>query len=121
MIILTATFALSMHLAAPVTDVADNLPRFNVEPLCRGIAQQGGLDLEPDQTISQSIKSCVKSEMLIRDRLLQQWSGFGAADKANCIAEASAGGVPSYTELLTCLQMAQDVRRIGDYKGMLGQ
>ena len=121
MITLIATFALSMHIAAPVTDVADNVPRFNVEPLCRGIAQQGGLDLEPNQTIRQSIKSCVKSEMLIRDRLLQQWSGFGAADKANCTAEAGAGGVPSYTELLTCLQMAQDVRRIGDYKGVLGQ
>jgi hypothetical protein len=32
--------------------IADAVPRFNLEPACHGIAQQGGLALEPKQVIS---------------------------------------------------------------------
>jgi len=94
--------------------VADDVPRFNLEPVCRGIAQQGGLDLEPNQSVRQDLESCIKSEMAVRDQLVQQWSAFTATDKANCIGESTAGGLPSYTDLLTCLQMARDARKQGE-------
>src|ERR1035438_6969561 len=29
---------------------ADGVPRYNLEPLCRGIAQQGGMSLLPNQS-----------------------------------------------------------------------
>ena len=108
MIIPIATLALATHLTLTV---ADNVPSFNVEPLCRGIAEQGGLDLEPNTTIPQSVNSCVASEMGIRKKLIQEWSTFMAGDKAECTSESSAGGVPSYTELLTCLEMARDAEK----------
>jgi hypothetical protein len=104
-----ATLALATQLTFTV---ADNVPHFNVEPLCRGIAQQGGLDLEPNKTVWQSIKSCVTGETASRKRLVREWSTFMAADKADCIGESSAGGVPSYTDLLTCLQMARDTEKL---------
>jgi hypothetical protein len=107
MIIPIATLALATHLAVTV---ADNVPQFNVEPLCRGIAQQGGLDLEPNKSVQQDIKSCVTSEMAIRKKLVKEWPTFMATDRAMCTSESSAGGVPSYTELLTCLQMARDAK-----------
>jgi hypothetical protein len=44
MMIPVMTLALVTQLAATI---ADRVPRFNLEPICRGIAQQGGLDLEP--------------------------------------------------------------------------
>jgi len=50
--------------------VADDVPRFNLEPVCRGIAQQGGLDLEPNQSVRQDLESCIKSEMAVRDQLV---------------------------------------------------
>lgn len=58
---------------------ADVVPRFNVEPVCRGIAQQGGLALEPNQSARRDFKSCIKSEMAVRGKLVKQWSTFRAS------------------------------------------
>ena len=93
--------------------IADNVPHFNLNPVCQGIAQQGGLDLEPNQSVQRDFQNCIKSEMAIRRRLVKQWSTFKPSNKANCIGEASAGGIPSYTGLLTCLQMAKDAGQLG--------
>ena len=35
---------------------------------------------------------------------------FTPADRTSCVNEARMGGESSYTELLTCLEMARDVR-----------
>ncbi len=45
--------------------------------------------------------------MTVRGKLVKRWPTFSAPDKANCIGETNAGGLPSYTDLLTCLQMAR--------------
>jgi len=92
--------------------IADRVPSFNLEPVCRGIAQQGGLDLEPNKTVRQDFRICIKSEMAIRGKLVKQWSTFKASDKATCIGESNAGGLASYTDLLTCLQMARDASKM---------
>ena len=42
----------------------------------------------------------------------QQWPQLSAADKAQCVPAATVGGTPSYTELLTCLEMARDLRQM---------
>jgi len=109
MIMPVATLALASQLAFTI---ADGVPRFNLEPVCRGIAQQGGLDLEPNKTARQDFESCIQSEMAIRGQLVKQWSAFRPSDRANCIGEATAGGMASYTDLLTCLQMARDASRL---------
>jgi hypothetical protein len=111
MIIPVAALALITQLAFTV---ADGVPRFNPEPVCRGIAQQGGLDLEPNKSARQDFKSCIRSEMAIRGKLVRQWSTFKPSDRANCIGEATAGGQSSYTDLLTCLQMARDASKLGN-------
>ncbi len=94
--------------------VADDVPHFDLQPVCRGIAQQGGLALEPNQSARQDFNSCLKSEMVMRGRVVRQWSSFTATEKANCIGEASAGGFQSYTDLLTCLQMAREARKLNE-------
>lgn len=93
--------------------IADNVPHYNLQPICRGIGRQGGLDLEPNQSAQRDFQSCIKSEMAMRRRLVKQWSTFKLSNKANCVAEAGAGGLPSYTGLLTCLQMAKDANKLG--------
>jgi hypothetical protein len=92
--------------------IADGVPHYNLEPLCRGIAQQGGMSLEPNQSGRKDYKSCMKSEMAVRRQLVKQWPTFKASNKANCIGESSAGGLPSYTGLLSCLQMAQEATKM---------
>ena len=109
MIIPVATLALATQLTVAV---ADSVPRFSLEPVCRGIAQQGGLALEPDRSARQDFKSCMRSEMAMRGRVVRQWPSFTATEKADCIGEESAGGFQNYTDLFTCLQMAREAKKL---------
>ena len=47
----------------------------------------------------------------MRQKLSEEWSSFVPADKANCIG-SEEGGLSSYTDLATCLEMARDARRL---------
>jgi len=105
--ILPAALALGAQLMMPV--VTDGVPQLNVEQVCEGIAKQGGVTFH-DPAIAQEKKNCLESEQAIRDELVKQWSSFTAADKTSCVNESKMGGESSYTELLTCLEMARDVR-----------
>jgi hypothetical protein len=106
--ILPPTLLLGVSLVIPV---ADRVPSLNVEQVCEGIAQQGGVSFR-DPNIAVEKKNCLDSEHAIRDEISKQWSSFSAADKTHCTNEATMGGDSSYTELLTCLEMARDVRAL---------
>jgi hypothetical protein len=94
-----------------LTPVADSVPTLNVEPVCRGIAQQGGATGR-DAVSAQARDNCIKSEMTMRDQIVKEWSSFAPADRASCVSESKMGGESSYTELLTCLEMARDARKM---------
>src|SRR5258705_4182613 len=85
-------------LAAAAADV----PNFDVTPSCRGAAMQA-------QPIG-DINICVQKEKEVRDQLAKQWDKFPATDKTHCLGLSTMAGEPTYTELLTCLEMARDVR-----------
>jgi hypothetical protein len=96
--------------AAVLLARAEEVPVLDVEAVCRGIAQsttageRGGPDL--------SLAECVKSEQATRERLAKQWSTFAPVDKANRVGEATSGPLPSYTDLVSCLEMARDARKL---------
>jgi hypothetical protein len=104
--ILPTVLALGAQLLVPV---ADGVPTLNVEQVCEGIAQQGGVTFH-DPAIAQEKKNCLDSEAATRDQLAKQWSSFAPPDRTHCVNESEMGGDSSYTELLTCLEMARDVR-----------
>jgi|SRR6516165_4549457 hypothetical protein len=106
--ILPSTLLLGVTLLVPVVD---RVPSLNVEQVCEGIAQQGGVSFR-DPNIAVEKKNCLDSEHAIRDELTKQWSSFSPADKTACTNEATMGGDSSYAELLTCLEMARDVRAL---------
>jgi hypothetical protein len=105
---LPSTLALGAYLLMPVTD---SVPVLNVEPVCQGIAQQGGVSFR-DPAMAKEKQDCIQSEQDVRSELVKQWSNFSAADRASCVNESRMGGESSYTELLTCLEMARDVRSL---------
>src|SRR5215472_4616005 len=88
---------------------SDDVPTLDVRPVCRGIAQQGELEEGLQQT---SFQQCVQSEQDTREQIKKEWSTFTTADKTSCVALAKTGGEPSYTELITCMEMARDVRKL---------
>jgi hypothetical protein len=102
--------ALLFALAANVAARADDVPNLNIDPVCRGIAQQAkdpGERGDADVGFSQ----CIKSEEAMRQKLKGEWSSFAPADKTNCVG-SEQGGLASYTDLVTCLEMARDARQL---------
>jgi hypothetical protein len=88
---------------------SDDIPTLDVNPVCHGIAMQGELEAGLQQT---SFQQCVQSEQVVRDEIKKEWSTFTTSDKTDCVALAKTGGESSYTELLTCMEMARDVREL---------
>jgi hypothetical protein len=113
--ILPKALALGLQLMMPVV-ATDGVPQLNVEQVCDGIAQQGGVTFH-DPSIATEKKNCLDSEHAIREELVKQWPNFNAADRVHCVNEAIMGGDSSYTELLTCLEMARDVRSMREQQG----
>jgi hypothetical protein len=112
--ILPPAIILGVHLMMPV---ADSVPTLNVEQVCQGIAQQGGVTFH-DSAVGEEKQNCLDSEKAIRDQLVKEWPTFAPADRTACTNESTTGGESSYTELLTCLEMARDVRAMSsDEKG----
>jgi hypothetical protein len=95
--------------AQPTVSVSNSIPIINVEQICRGIADQGVSPL--DDKLSAK-KDCLQTEEEVRASLVKVWAGFDTADRNHCVNEATMGGESSYTELLTCLEMAAEVRKI---------
>ena len=85
--------------------VADAVPVFEVKKSCQGTeiaAVFAGRGLE----------TCVLSEEAARDQLKKSWGEFSAVDKTECVSTVKIGGPPSYAELVTCLEMKRDVKKL---------
>jgi hypothetical protein len=88
---------------------SDEYPTLNVAPICHGITNQSDLQ---EGLRKVSFDQCLQAEQVDRETMIKEWSTFSADDKRHCIALATTGGESSYTELLTCLEMARDVREL---------
>ena len=93
---------LSTHLTIAV---ADPVPTFNVEPSCRSAASG-------EAGIKQDLSVCLDDEKGARNELVKEWNEFAANDRSLCKRLAATGGSPTYTELLVCLQMSRDARKL---------
>ena len=65
---------------------ANRVPNFNIASICKNES------------------GCTQDEQATRDQLFSNWQQFRDTDTSRCVQETSIGGMPSYVELLTCLQ-----------------
>lgn len=98
-------FFATILVAAANAAAAQEIPNFDARPGCQAGARSG-LIARPD------VDACVASERKARDQMTAEWGQFNGADKQRCIAKTHLGGPPSYVEVLTCLELARDVRRM---------
>jgi hypothetical protein len=98
-----------VHPAIYDTARSDEIPTLDVNPVCHGIAMQGELEAGLQRT---NFEQCVQSEQATGDEIKKEWSTFTISDKTDCVALAKTGGESSYTELITCMEMARDVRKL---------
>ena len=80
--------------------LADTVPALNVQATCRAtpavtLDQQGTYD------------NCMRSENAARDRLAKSWGKMRADWRSTCLKTTTLGGIPSYVELLTCVEMRE--------------
>ena len=96
----------AMVVAAPLMmGVADGVPSFDVNPTCRGAAPTSGAG-------GRGSDVCVRSELGARDQLAKEWAQFPSADRTRCVQLTTMTRIPSYVQVLTCLEMARDARQL---------
>jgi hypothetical protein len=85
---------------------ASGVPTYNVEAECREAASVARL---LETTAPLNAQSCIEDERRAREQLVEVWSQFDAADRVMCNGVAKSGGAePTYTELMSCLEVARD-------------
>ena len=77
--------------------VSDTVPKFDIVRECRF---EGGSTAELDR--------CSQDETEALEQLKANWAQFTGVDESSCVGAATIGGVASYVELLTCLEMARE-------------
>ena len=101
--------------ATQVFLVADSVPKFDVERTCRGAAAAG--------VPGRDSASCQRDEQDARSQLEKVWDQYSTAERSECDGLVTTGGAPSYVELLTCLDMAKQVKEVPENseKGTVGR
>src|SRR5262249_53989406 len=82
---------------------ADRVPSWDVTASCRAAGS-----ISYNQSANERLTSCLASEQRIREELDKNWSTFPAADRISCVKSLTFS--PTYTELVTCLEMRRDVK-----------
>jgi hypothetical protein len=78
------------------------VPSYDIASSCRGAS--GMMGATPG--------ACAADEESARAELTKRWTQFAPAEKTHCTQLSSMGDFHSYVELLTCLEMADDARKL---------
>src|SRR5262245_18002083 len=84
---------------------AGGVPNWDVTSSCRTAARSGYAE-----NTNERQKTCMESEKRTREKLAADWSTFPAAERTKCIGLVKWFS-PTYTELVTCLEMYGQVRK----------
>jgi hypothetical protein len=99
-------------LAGQLMTISDQPPQLNAEPSCMA-AERAGLN-------GRTRDVCMNEENGAKSSLGEKWGQFSSAQQARCSTLVRMGGSPSYVELLTCLEMAEQANKIPDGDSMRG-
>jgi hypothetical protein len=96
----------AVSLGVPVSAaVADDVPTYDVRKSCKADVQS--------YSTAQSVAGCLTDEQNARATLVSQWAQFAPESRSRCSQMVGdVAGPQSYVELLTCLQMAKDVKSL---------
>jgi len=90
-------------LGSQIALAADPVPKFDIGPSCRSAGAAAVMAMR-------DTAACERDEDNARATLEKEWSEFTPSDQVRCVHLVTLGGGPSYVELLTCLEMAKQVK-----------
>jgi hypothetical protein len=68
----------------------DRAPQLDVEPVCKGIAEQGGGVTFRDPSVAQEKKNCIESEQAVREQVINY--GRASACRPHALRERNDDG-----------------------------
>jgi hypothetical protein len=83
----------------------DEVPHFDVARSCMEARAYTGDDK------NLAYRGCLKDENDARAELARKWAHFASGDRKDCVAQGAVP-VPSYVELLTCLEMSEEAEAL---------
>ena len=92
---------LALHLIAAS---GGGVPTLDVHPSCHAAAAA-------QITNTDRMQACMEVEQGAHDRLVETWTKFNIVDRSSCV-RTMMDFEPTYTELLTCLEIAKDARNL---------
>ena len=96
-------FALiAIALTTSAAAAQSRVPELDLRAVCRALDSN-------DFSMQIDTQRCLKTEHEARAKLADEWSQFRAADRDLCTQTAKMGGMQSYVQLLTCLELERDV------------
>ena len=99
-LLVTGSLILLPGTANPQTPHGGVVPVLNVEANCRA-TQEDDKGLANAQTYD----ACMRDEKTAQQQLNPIWSTTPGTVRGQCYGEAVAGGIESYVDLLSCIQM----------------
>jgi hypothetical protein len=98
----------ALMMAAPLAATAqDRVPTLDIGPTCGG-AETTAAGFGRGEDV------CRRTELAARDKLVEQWPDFPAADRSRCVRLTTMTDLASYVQMLTCLEMAREARNLPD-------
>jgi len=104
-IIFTAALVAALFIPLSARAADSGVPKFDIAKNCKAEVAGGS-------GIGETVESCTHDEEQARQQLVPQWDQFSRDDKSTCIRETSMDGSPSYVELQTCLEIANDNKAV---------
>ena len=92
---------IALHLIAAASG---GVPTLDVRPSCLAAAKA-------EIATTDRLQTCMADEQSAHDQLVKTWTKFNDADRAACVA-TMMDFEPTYTELLTCLEMAGEAGKL---------
>ena len=90
-----------------IAPICGHVPELKVDALCKARSAGDKLMGLPE---AQSVADCVRDETAAKEKLSTIWGTTSRLIRNRCESDAVALGIRSYVDLLTCIQLADDVK-----------
>jgi hypothetical protein len=98
------TFAAGKVLPAAVSrSTPGGVPNFDIRSICGRVSD--GFETSA---------GCTADEQSAREKLEKVWTQYASAERSRCAELSSEDGLASYVELLTCLEVSDDAKKLSN-------
>jgi hypothetical protein len=104
-------------LGGQVLLASDKVPELRAQALCQSTT---ATDKAMGLALAQSFEDCMRDENAAQAQLTTLWSSTVISVRDTCEGEAMAGGIESYVDLLTCIQMTDMANSVTKSPGLRG-